>query len=108
MYVQVCVPQHETVCCGISCVAKPDITFTAVPTTLHPFVIFLAPYTATSPLYSIVRIDLYRKESDGKGANHGRSSTKTTTATVVTDELGSQLQAKLLQTLLYPMAEMLM
>ena len=87
---------------------KPDITFTAVPTAVHPFVTFLAPYTVTSPLYSIVCIDFYREVSDGKGVNHRWSSTKTTTAAVITNELGSQLEAKLLQAHLHPMAKMLM
>ena len=52
-----------------------------------PFCYFFWHHTQRTLLFTacIVCIDLYRKVSDGKGANHGRSLTKTTTATVVTN-----------------------
>ena len=87
--------------------AKPYVTLTTVPAGVNPGVLCVGTLSTTPspPLCRIVCVHLDGKVSKWKGAHHCRSSTRTTTAAVVADQFGSQLETELLQRHLHRSAE---
>ena len=95
------VPQQEAVTGRVSTVAQPDITLATKPCGVCALVRFAAVRASSSLLLCRLRLirQLDRKVSQWKGYYGRGAMARSATTAVITDEVGCQLQSKVLDVL---------